>query len=461
MGPTQTIQDVLRKIGNFLAGGDGKCLYKYFAASDFTRDGPINPAQLIVNDLLNFGQSCAASARSLRDDFGIVTPELLRQETAVSPSAVSQARLKIPPKIWEELNKIVIEAFNTRAGLLTFKGHPVVAVDGTIVWSNALISKDFEKYLTAVQRARLAKRKKTKGAYHEQLQMLMLFDPLNQIHLGHAVELQVISERDLLLPFLDKLTLGQLALLDRGYPAAWLFVEMMRRQVEFVTRLRHDHSKAVVEFLASDKNDAWLELSIIDASADKLKELGTPMPESRSVRVRVLRVRDDDGKELLLASSLPESKASPSELADLYFRRWEIEKEICTFKQPLCLEGWRSFSKHGIEYDLGAKALAYNLMKLMSWPVRQEFLAQGLSGSGFRKEVCDTRALGELRPALLPILRTMVGGKPRELSADELLQRFEQEVRHKPSVIDPKRNRPLGKNRHKPDRRHLSQRKHA
>jgi hypothetical protein len=460
LGPTQTIQDVLREIGKFLTSSESKCLYDYFAAGDFTRSGPINPAQLIVNDLLNFGQSCAASARSLRDDFDIFTPELLREGTGVSPSAVSQARLKIPPKIWEELNKIVIEAFNTRPGLLTFKGHPVVSVDGTIVWSNTLISSDFEKYLTPVQRARLAKRKKKKGAYHEQLQMLMLFDPLNQIHLGHAVEMQVLSERDLLLPFLDQMTRGQLALLDRGYPAAWLFVEMMRREVEFVTRLRKDHSKAVEDFFAGDKNDGWLELPIVDASADKLKELGTPMPESRSVRVRVLRVRDDDGKELLLATSLSETTANPAELADLYCHRWEIEKEICTFKQPLCLEGWRSFCKHGIEYDLGAKALAYNLMKLMSWPVRQEFQAQGLSGSGFRKVVCDTRALGELRPALLPILRTMVGGKPRELSADELLQRFEQEVRHKPSVIDPRRKRPLGNNRGKPDRRHLSQRKH-
>ena len=456
LGPIQT---ALGQIAELL--GSDSALREHFSSGAFTRCGVINPAQLLVNDLLNFGQSAAGGARSLRDDFGVVTPEAVRPLTAVSPSAITQARQKIKPSVWLQINRIVLEAFKECPGLRTFKGRRVVAADGTIVWSNSLISKSFEVNLKPDQKARLAIRKAKKGAYYEQLQMLMLYDPLNQIHLGHAVELQIVSERELLLHLLDHLEPGQLALLDRGYPAAWLFVELQRRGLEYLSRLRHDHSIDVEAFVASGESDKWLELPIVAASKNKLKELGIPMPESRSVRVRVVRIRDDEGKDQLFVTSLNEAEASATELTELYNRRWEIEKEICTFKQPLVLEGWRGFSEQGIHYDLGAKAVAYNLARLLSWPVSQEFSGMKLSGSGFKKVVCTTRALGELKPTLLPILRTIVGGRPQELSPAQLLQRFQNEVRHKASVIDPKRKRPLGKNRHKPDRRVLSQRKAA
>lgn len=420
----------------------------------FTRSGQIHPTALIVNDLLNHAQSAASAARSLRDDFDIVTPEASRLLTAVSPSAIVQARAKILPSLWAAINQIIVDTLRCCGELSTFKGHLVSAVDGSILWGNKLITAGFVDALIPALKDKYDKRQSGASPFLHQLQAVMRYDPLNQIHLGHEIELQLLSERDLLLPLLDEMSPGELLLMDRGYPAAWLFVDLQRRGIEFLCRLRCDHSEAVEKFVASSETDAWLELPIAYKSLIKLKDLQIPMPASKTVRVRVVKV-ESGGRSLLLVTSLSAAKANGDELADLYAGRWGIEKEIYTFKEPLELEAWRGFSRPGVLYDIGAKAAAYNLALLMAWPVRQELRARKLSGNGFRAVLCLTRALGELKPALMPIL----GPRTSTLSSEQLILRYQNELRHKPSVIDPTRSNLINSKRINPDRRNRSQKK--
>ena len=453
------VQTILSKVRSNL---DSPELRDHLKPGAFSRSsGTIKAPDMIVNDLLNYSTSGNTSARNLRDDFKVRSPKPKRgkgkNKGAVTASAITQARAKFLPSLWIWINAIILAGFGaTGLRLKTFNGYTVRAADGTWLWANNLIINSFVDGLNDAEFARLEKDHPKVYESTKKLLMVLLYDPINQLQIGHVVSLEHKGERELLVGLLDLLKNGDLLVLDRGYPAAFLFWMLQLRGIKFLTRIKADHCKAVREFAESDDLDRVVELPISPSGLSQLKAFGVAPPASGCIKVRLLK-HFKDGNLRILASSLTQAEASRSELGNLYSGRWEIEKNICTLKLPLNLEGWRSYSQEGVEYDIGCRSLAHNLMILMSWRAAQELKKKGPSPSGRISKINKTFSLGELKPTLLPIFRDQLS--PKEIR--QLLRQYHEELVRKPSVIAPNRVCPIANGRAKTDRRTRANRKPA
>ena len=117
-----------------------------------------------------------------------------------------------------------------------------------------------------------------------------------------------------------------LLLLDRGYPAIWLFLFILSKKAQFCARVSVSQWNSVKGFLKSGKKEDIVELEINRLTKKKCSELKLSFS---TLKVRLLRI--DIGKEEpeVLITSLIDTKSYPYELfKELYFKRCQLRSII-------------------------------------------------------------------------------------------------------------------------------------
>ena len=173
-----------------------------------------------------------------------------------------------------------------------------------------------------------------------------------------------IKERELLCKQIEELGKGDLLLLDRGYPAAWLFALLRERMIHFVARIKRKFSKKIDNFLNSEEKERIIILKIhhkkgLNCSIDKkIKKDG--------VKIRLVKVELEDGEIEVLATSLLNKDKYPVEIfKELYFKRWPIESVFNTLKNKLQIELFSGKKVKVILQDFYAKLIQSNLYRLL------------------------------------------------------------------------------------------------
>lgn len=102
-----------------------------------------------------------------------------------------------------------------------------------------------------------------------------LFDVLNKVTIDAVIGAKSIGERQLAAEnqFL-KLMPNDLLLLDRGYPAWWLFRLVLSRQANFCARISCTKWKAVRKFFNSGMAEKVIDLAINATSKKTLQTMG-------------------------------------------------------------------------------------------------------------------------------------------------------------------------------------------
>ena len=80
-----------------------------------------------------------------------------------------------------------------------------------------------------------------------------MFDPLNRVSIDSIISPKSVGERELAARHFFKLTVGDLILLDRGYPAYWLFNLIMSMGADFCARVSATKWKIIRKFVNSRK----------------------------------------------------------------------------------------------------------------------------------------------------------------------------------------------------------------
>lgn len=167
-------------------------------------------------------------------------------------------------------------------------------------------------------------------------------------------------ERELLLKALDQITPKDVLVLDRGYPAWWLFAAMQVRHVQFCARIEGCGWAVVEGFLRSDRMEHMLCQRLKSHDRKKLKAHGLPVPET--LKLRLVKVRLPNGQFQVLATSLMDTQRFPTwAFAELYRRRWGIEEGFKLVKQRQHLEGFSGELPESIEQEIQAKILMHNI----------------------------------------------------------------------------------------------------
>lgn len=320
------------------------------SAADFTRKRCLS-LDLLVAFLLQM-----VGGRSLQvglDQFFCALGDGAALARVVTKSALSQARKKLKPSALVELGALWVREWLAAAPQPSWHGWRVVAVDGSCV--------------------RVPRWRETQDAYglgpnadgSVVMARVVGFLAVASNQLLHA-EIGAFDhgERGLLVRALPTLSARDLLVMDRGYPAWWLFALLGQRGIEFCARLDSCGcaSSEVNRFIRSGASEQIIERRLSSAALAKLRALGAKAEPGSTLRLRLVRVVLSTGCIEVLATSLLDTAAYPAgEFAALYHARWRIEEAFKTLKCRLHLEGFTGELPHAIEQEIHAKILVANI----------------------------------------------------------------------------------------------------
>lgn len=160
--------------------------------------------------------------------------------------------------------------------------------------------------------------------------------------------------------------------LERGYPAWWMFALLQARKISFCVRIENCGWPVVRQFLAMDQQDWVIEPHRLSARARK-QLLGLGFAQAKEVALRLIKVRLPNGKWEVLATSLLDQQRYPAgEFKALYGQRWGVEESFKVLKHRLHIEGFSGELPHAIEQEIYAKALMHNIAQALCSEAAQQ-----------------------------------------------------------------------------------------
>lgn len=307
----------------------------------------------------------------------------------VTKSAFCQARMKIRFHAFVELNRKLVGFFYANFRYETWNGLRLLGIDGTSL--NLPDSEDV-----------IAEFGEHKSLHHEDKPMGRLsqaFDPINRITVETVLTSCKTGERDHFLTLLKAVEERDLLLLDRGYPAFWVFALLTSRSVNYCAKIPRSWS-IVKKFLNSGKRESVVNLSASPAARKKCKSLGIP---AETLRFRLIRIDIPGEKACALATSLTNAAIYSAEIfSDLYHHRWPVEEDYKTLKSRLEIENFSGKSAQAVYQDAFAKIFTKNLTRCLAFETGKQVKKQSESKK-FEYSINFTQALSKMKD-VLPLL---------------------------------------------------------
>lgn len=265
-----------------------------------------------------------------------------------------QYRKKIKPEVFRELSSVIIGEFysDNEGAIELWNGFRLLSVDGS--------------------RVTLPNTKKLKSHYGEirnqtktrvvQGRVSVLYDVLNNFVIDGLLAPLHISEPKLALHHLDYCRSNDLIIYDRGYPSYDLIYEHLRREIDYLIRVRTDFSGVIKTFYDSGKTSQVVEIFPGKNMVLKDKDYDKRTP----IKVRLVRVGLRGGETEILMTSLLDSKKYASKIfKGLYFKRWKVETFYDEFKNKLKVEYFSGYSNQAILQDFNAALFISNVQTLI------------------------------------------------------------------------------------------------
>lgn len=174
------------------------------------------------------------------------------------------------------------------------------------------------------------------------------------------------GETALLRQLLDRLRPGDLVVADRYYCSFWMIALLRQRRVDVAFRLhqlRHYDFRRGQRLGPDDHVVVWTKPQRPEWMS---AEMYASLPETLTVREVRFRVEHPGyrSKEILVATTLIDAEGCPpSDIADLYHRRWHVELDIRVMKQTLRMEQLTCKTPALIERELWVHLLGYNRVR--------------------------------------------------------------------------------------------------
>ncbi len=308
--------------------------------------------------------------RSLQDELDEYFKLLTGSEYAfrvVTKSAFTQARRKIKYEAFIELNQVQVNYFYQNYPKLDFHGFRLLAIDGSM----SDLPDDNKKNDIGTHFGYWGSRH---GTATPKARISQMFDVLNQITVDAIIAPKKQGERVLAAEHLKAVGSGDLILLDRGYPAFWLFVMMMEQGAAYCARI--SGWNVVNEFIESGQSETIVTLNPSHEAKKECRHRDLPI---NPIQIRLIRVELEDEIEVL-ATNLLDCDAYPHHLfKKLYAERWPIEEDYKKLKSKLQVENWSGKTVHSVYQDFHAKVFSKNLTCILAHKAQEEVLKQSAS----------------------------------------------------------------------------------
>jgi hypothetical protein len=284
--------------------------------------------------------------------------KLLALKDTISKVGYLKQRLKLNPVAFLALARHHAENFYKDTQLVKKKnGYLILAADGS-----AMNIPTTEENLTTYGNA---SKKNVKP--RAQLGISCLYDTINKMIVDCSINRWKFSEREQTLLHIDNMleVIGShrcVIILDRGYPSAEFFIDLMERQQKFLVRLSASTFKQEQKKMSSED-------CLVEVVFDKTRinpHRGTPTAEklvkAGSIHLRFVRILLQSGEYEYLGTNLTPEEFSAKEIGELYSMRWELETAFDDLKNKLGIENFTGTKSILLEQDIYATIYLCNIM---------------------------------------------------------------------------------------------------
>jgi len=357
-------------------------------ASDFSRNRKLPFFTLI----LYFCNLIKGSYQPELNKFWKILSGTVVARNVVSKAALCKARKKLKYEAFVELNTKTVKYFNEHSNPLTWNGFFLKAVD-----SSTVKLPDYPEIVEhfGVWNPRL-------GEPIPMARISQLFDSLNGVTHHAIIASKSTGERELAAKHFQHLDEKDLVLLDRGYPAFWLFKLILFYKANFCARISCKKWKIIRQFIKSGHREQVIMLHIPTTSIAACQNLQL---DTRPIRLRLVRVELDSGETEVLITSLIDSEKYPHHLfAELYHDRWPIEEDYKVMKCRIEVENFSGKSPLSVYQDFHAAVFSKNITAILVASA-QERVAESTVSRMFVYKSNFTQALSTMRDTIVVLLQ--------------------------------------------------------
>jgi len=274
----------------------------------------------------------------------------------VTKSALSQARQKLKASVFEALNERLLCSLATLLPEPRWRGLRLVATDSTTLRLPAWPENQAE----------FGVQFDSQGQPYVLARALGLFATTSRLMLKAVLGRFDDAERALLAQLLPHLASDDLLIMDRGFPAVWLFTLLQQRGIPFLARMDNTQWPCVERFLQSGQTETIVTLQVSDSARRQAQAAGMSLTE-KTLTLRLIKVTLPNGTREVLATSLIDPQTFPAaEFKELYHARWNIEEAFKVLKHRLYIEQFSGELPESIHQDFHAKVFTANLAEALA-----------------------------------------------------------------------------------------------
>jgi hypothetical protein len=306
----------------------------------------------------------------------------------VTKSAFCKARKKLKFEAFTKLNMEAVNYFYDRFSPKKWFGFTLLAIDGSTVKipRTTEVEKHFGVWSVNSQNpcplARISQ----------------MFDVLNKITVDAIISPKAIGERELCEGHFLKLMPNDLVLLDRGYPAYWLFNLILSWSGNFCARVQVGKWIPIKKFFRSGKLQKIIRLKLPASSIAKCRDLGL---DTLDLKLRLIRIELENGETEILITSLVDTEEYPPEIfLDLYHHRWPVEEDYKVMKCRIEIENFTGKSVLSVYQDFHARIFSKNLTAIMTFPARLE-IEQKNQDKRYSSQLNFTQAISKMKDTIV------------------------------------------------------------
>lgn len=306
----------------------------------------------------------------------------------VTKSAFCKARKKLKFEAFTKLNMEAVNYFYDRFSPKKWFGFTLLAIDGSTVKipRTTEVEKHFGVWSVNSQNpcplARISQ----------------MFDVLNKITVDAIISPKTIGERELCEGHFLKLMPSDLVLLDRGYPAYWLFNLILSWGGNFCARVQVGKWIPIKKFFRSGKLQKIIRLKLPASSIAKCRDLGL---DTLDLKLRLIRIELENGETEILITSLVDTEEYPPEIfLDLYHHRWPVEEDYKVMKCRIEIENFTGKSVLSVYQDFHARIFSKNLTTIMTFPARLE-IEQKNQDKRYSSKLNFTQAISKMKDTIV------------------------------------------------------------
>ena len=287
----------------------------------------------------------------------------LMHHKPVSQSSFSEAREKLDPQIFKDIN----HALTQRDNKFLWKGHRLLAIDGSKVnLPRQLVDDGFE--LPVPQ------------AYYPQGLVSCLYDLKSRLPLDFMLDSKR-DERACAKKHLEILGPGDVVVYDRGYHCYGLLHFHIHSQIHTIMRMETTTTfNSVKRFAQSRYKDQIVEFVPAEGSLGKIRK-SNPDIEITNLKLRLVKY-SAGGKEYVLATTLLDKKKYPRwSLMEVYRERWAVEEMYKSLKSVAGVEEFHGKTRIKVEQEIFACFLLLTISRLISNSIKVKKKQSKLQGS--------------------------------------------------------------------------------